>query len=664
MTQTTLSNALAHARTLPPPLAERQAAEILRAVPGHPEALLILAAAFRQQGKLAEAADILRKLAITQPNAASVHFEWARTQADIGDIAPAIASLRHALALKPALTGGWRYLGDLLNARGDLQAASAAYAQHVEAAVHDPALMQAARALVDNDLPKAEALLRAHLTHYPTDVAALRMLAEAGTRLGRDANAQSLLEICLKLHPGFKLAQHNLAVVLFRQNRHAEALPHIEHLRAEDPADPIFRSLHAACFAMLGAYGAAIDIYENLLAELPNLPKIWLSYGHALKTVGRRADSIAAYRRAIAQTPSLGEAYWSLANMKSLALTSSEENAIRQQLAGPTLTAEDRYHLHYTLGHVLELRRDYAASWSHYAEGARIRRGEITYDADRTTAQVDRTRRLMTRDFFADRKGLGCTDESPIFIVGLPRSGSTLLEQILASHSQVEGTMELPELARLSHELGQGRDYTYPEMLAGLTPATLKDLGARYLERTRIYRQTQKPIFIDKMPNNFVHAGLIHLILPRAIIIDARRHPMAACFSAFKQHFAKGQHYSYDLTELARYYNDYRALMAHFDETLPGRIYRVQYEYMVENTEEQTKRLLDHCSLDFEDACLRFHENARAVRTASSEQVRRPIFRDSLQHWKKYETWLEPLRQALNKIGGTVPVPPNPPSLL
>ena len=663
MTDATLSNALAHARTLPPPLAERQALEILRAVPGHPEALLLLATAFRQQGKHAKATNILSKLAISQPNAASVHFEWARTQADIGDITPAIASLRHALALKPNLTGAWRYLGDLLNASGDPQAAAAAYAQHVEAAVHDPALMQAARALVDNDLPKAEALLRAHLTQYPTDVAALRMLAETGTRLGRDANAQSLLEICLKLYPGFNLARHNLAVVLFRQNRHAEALPHIEHLRAEDPEDPIFRSLHAACLAMLGAYGAAIVMYEDMLAEFPDLPKIWLSYGHALKTIGRRTDSIAAYRRTIAQAPSLGEAYWSLANMKSLALTDNETNAISQQLAGPALPAEDRYHLHYTLGHALELRRDYAASWSHYAEGARIRRGELTYDADRTTTQMDRTRRLMTRAFFADRAGFGCTDEAPIFIVGLPRSGSTLLEQILASHSQVEGTMELPELARLSHELGQGRDSTYPEILAGLTPAALNALGARYLDRTRIYRQTQKPIFIDKMPNNVVHAGLIHLILPRAIIIDARRHPMAACFSAFKQHFAKGQHYSYDLTELGRYYSDYLALMSHFDEALPGRIYRVHYEDMVENTEEQTRRLLNHCGLDFQDACLRFHENARAVRTASSEQVRKPIFRDALHHWKNYETWLEPLRQALSKIGGTVPVAPNPPSL-
>jgi tetratricopeptide (TPR) repeat protein len=653
-----LAEALAHARGLPPLLAERQAAEILRAVPEHPEALLILAAAFRLQGKLAAAADILGKLAGAQPRAAAVHFEWALTQAALGALRPAIASLRHALVLKPGLAGAWRQLGDFLAADGDAAAAADAYARHLESAVADPALMQAAHCLVEGDLPAAEKRLRDHLALHPTDIAALRMLAEAGTRLGRDADAQSLLEACLRLYPGFDLARYNLALVLFRQNRPAEAIPHLEQLRRKDAESPAYRALLAACLAMIGAYDRSIELYERLLHDFPNQPKIWLSFGHALKTVGRRDDSLVAYRRALAQAPSMGEAYWSLANMKADLLSRDEERQLRIHLADPGLAAEDRFHLHYTLGHLLELRGVYAQSWRHYAEGARIRRGEISYDADRTTAQIDRTHRLMTRGFFADRAGFGCTDEAPIFIVGLPRSGSTLLEQILASHSQVEGTMELPELARLSHELGRGKDAAYPDVLADLSPGALKDLGARYLDRTRIYRHTEKPVFIDKMPNNFVHAGLIHLILPRAKIIDARRHPMAACFSAFKQHFAKGQHYSYDLVELGRYYNDYLALMSHFDDVLPGRIYRVHYEDMVENTAEQTKRLLAACGLPFEANCLRFHENARAVRTASSEQVRRPIFRDSLQNWQNYKPWLEPLAAALGDQGrpGALPV--------
>jgi tetratricopeptide (TPR) repeat protein len=642
-----LAEALAHARLLPPALAERQATEILQAVPGHPEALLVLGRACRLLGKLGEAADILGKLAAAQPHAAAVHVEWALTNAARGDIPPAIDSLRHALTLKPSLVGAWRHLGDLLAADGDAAAAADAYARHVEAAVHDPALMQAARALVEGDLPEAEKRLRAHLALHPTDVAALRMLAEAGTRLGRDADAESLLETCLKMYPGFALARHNLALVLFRQNRPAEAIPHLEQLRAEDARNPAYRALLAACLAMVGAYGASIGIYQRLLEDFPNQPKIWLSYGHALKTVGRRDDSLKAYRHALAQAPAMGEAYWSLANMKSDVLSGDEEKRLRFHLARAALPAEDLYHLHYTLGHLLELRCEYAQSWQHYAEGARIRRGEISYDADRTTAQIGRTRRLMTRRFFEERAGLGCRDEAPIFIVGLPRSGSTLLEQILASHSLVEGTMELPELARLSHEIGRGRESAYPDILADIGPNAFKDLGARYLDRTRIYRQTPKPIFIDKMPNNFVHVGLIHLILPRAKIIDARRHPMAACFSAFKQHFAKGQHYSYDLVELGRYYNDYLALMSHFDAVLPGLVYRVQYEEMVEDTAGQTKLLLSACGLAFEAACLRFHENARAVRTASSEQVRRPIFRDSLHNWRNYQDWLEPLADTL-----------------
>ena len=647
MTAGSLIEALAHARLLSPALAERQAAEILRAVPGHPEALLICARACRLQGKLAAAADILCKLATDQPRAAAVHLEWALTQTERGDMEPGIASLRHALALKPDLVGGWRHLGDVLTVSGDAAGAASAYANHVELAVHDPALMHAVKALVEGDLPAAAARLRAHLSLYPTDVAALRLLAETGTRLGKDADAQSLLETCLKLHPGFDLARHNLALVLFRQNRAPEALPHLEKLRIWGAGNPAYRSLLAACLAMVGAYNDSIEIYARLLADFPNQPKIWLSYGHALKTVGRREDSLHAYRQALAQAPSMGEAYWCLANMKSDLLSAEEEKRVRAFIDQPALAAEDRYHLHYTLGHTLELRGAYAQSWLHYAQGARFRRAEVSYDADRTTAQVDRTRRLMTKSFFDDRAGVGCHDEAPIFIVGLPRSGSTLLEQVLASHSLVEGTMELPELARLAHELGRGKEEAYPDVLANLGPSELNHLGARYLERTRIYRHTQKPVFVDKMPNNFVHAGLIHLILPRAKIIDARRHPMAVCFSAFKQHFAKGQHYSYDLVELGRYYNDYVALMAHFDEILPGRVYRVQYEDMVENTDEQTRLLLAGCGLEFEEACLRFHENARAVRTASSEQMRRPIFRESLQHWCNYANWLRPLAETL-----------------
>jgi tetratricopeptide (TPR) repeat protein len=653
MAQTsTLETALARARALlsaDPALAARQAEAILETVPDHPAALFVLGAARRRLGVYDAARSVLEPLAAAQPHAPAVHLEWALTQAALDRLRPAIGSLQHAVSLKPELPGAWRLLGDWLHRLGDRTEADAAYACHVEQAVHDPALMQAGRALAQGELPQAEAGLRARLGEQPTDVAALRMLAELGTRLGRDAEAQSMLETCLELMPSFTAARHNLAVVLFRQNRAEDALVHLDQLLGKDPHNPNYRSLEAACLALIAEYDRAVEIYERLLAEHPQQPKVWLSYGHALKTAGHRPRAIAAYRAAAAQNPSLGEAYWSLANMKSAAFAAEEVEVARRQLERPDLSVEDRYHFHYTLGYVLEQAGDYADSFKHYAEGARLRRSEIDYDAAQTTMRLQRIRSLMTAAFFAEREGLGCMDEAPIFIVGLPRSGSTLIEQILSSHSEVEGTLELPTIIDLAHELGRrgsGEDF-YPAVLADLSPDTFADLGACFLKRTRIYRKTSRPIFIDKMPNNFVHVGMIHLILPRARIIDARRGAMAACFSAFKQHFARGQHFSYDLRELGLYYRDYVALMDHFDGVLPGCVHRVQYETTVEDLEGQTRRLLDACRLDFQPACLRFHENTRAVRTASSEQVRQPIYRDGLDQWRRYAPWLSRLESAL-----------------
>jgi len=648
--ETALNRAVA---LLPQPdLAERQAREILRAVPGHPQALLLLGAALRRQGKLTAARDTLAPLAGSQARAPSVHAEWALTQAALGEVPAAIASLRHAIGLNPGLPGVWRHLGDVLTQAGDTKGADHAYGRHVESAINDPALMQAAVAMNDGRLPEAEHLLRAQLRQYPTDVAALRMLAETGTRLGRDADAEKILLQCLALMPSFALARHNLAVVLFRQNRPEEALPHIEILLAQDGKNPNYGALHAACLAHLADFASATKAYENVLANYPLQPKIWLSYAHVLRTTGRRAESLRAYRTAIAQAPHLGEAYWSLANFKNEALTGAETETMHAQLARDDLGVEDRFHFHYALGFVYEQQAEYEKSWMHYAQGARLRRAEITYDADRTTRQLARTRALMDAAFFAVRAGSGCHEEAPIFIVGLPRSGSTLIEQILASHSQVEGTQELSEIAGIARLLGRNSrtDDRYPEAIADLDAAALAGLGWRYLNRTRIYRKTSKPVFIDKMPNNFIHTGLIHLILPRARIIDARRHPMATCFSAFKQHFAKGHHYSYDLDELGRYYLDYLALMAHFNTALPGRIHRVHYEHMVADTEGETRKLLAFCGLDFEPACLRFHENDRPVRTASSEQVRQPIFRQGLDQWRHYATWLTPLAARLEEV--------------
>ena len=341
-------------------------------------------------------------------------------------------------------------------------------------------------------------------------------------------------------------------------------------------------------------------------------------------------------------------------NLKTVKLGPDDRASMQQQLGRDDLSFEDRFHFHFALGKAFEDAGDYESSFSHYAQGNALRREIIAYDPAENTSHVQRSKIVLTRELFAARRGVGCQAADPIFIVGLPRAGSTLIEQILASHPLVEGTQELPDLAAIARELGGKKVRTeasrYPEILADLGESELRELGERYLARTRIQRKTDAPFFIDKLPNNWAHVGLIHLILPNAKIIDARRHPLGCCFSGFKQHFARGQHFTYDLADIGRYYRDYVELMAHFDAVLPGRVHRAIYEHVVENTEAEVRRLLDYCGLEFDERCLRFYENDRAVRTASSEQVRRPIFREGVDHWRHYERWLDPLKAALGDV--------------
>jgi tetratricopeptide (TPR) repeat protein len=634
-----------------PALAERQAREILKVAPTDPRAVLVLGMARRRRGDAAGAREVLEPLARAQPRSAQTHYEYGQVLAAVGDPGAAILALSHAVALRRDMPEAWRALGDLLTAQGDAAGADAAYAENIRASVTDPNLMAAADALCDDRLAVAERLLRDHLTAHPTDVAAMRLLAETGTRLGRYGDAEALLERALELAPSFVGARYNLAIVLYRQQKAAEALAQIERLLEGDPLEPNYRNLHAACLGIVGDYDRAIGVYRDILAEHPRQPKIWLSFGHALRTAGRRDEAVAAYQRCIDMAPSLGETYWSLANLKTVPFTSGQEAAMQTQLAREDLSADDRLHLHYALGKAREDAGDFAGAFAHYDAGARLRRAQLPYDADETHGQMLRSKALFTPAFLAARTDGGASAEDPIFILGLPRSGSTLIEQILASHSAVEGTMELPDLPLLARRIGRpgakAEGTRYPEAIADLTPQARTALGEEYLARARIHRKLGRPFFIDKMPNNFHHVGLIRLILPRAKIIDARRHPMAACFSAFKQHFARGQAFSYDLTDLGRYYRDYLELMTHFDQVMPGAVHRVIYEALVEDTEGEVRRLLDYCGLPFEAACLEFHRNTRAVRTASSEQVRRPIFREGLDHWRRFEPWLGPLREAL-----------------
>jgi tetratricopeptide (TPR) repeat protein len=522
--------------------------------------------------------------------------------------------------------------------------------------------MVPALALSENRIPDAEALLREHLRHYPTDVAAIRMLAEVAARIGRIADSEVLLARCLELAPGFKAARQNYAMMLHRANKPEAALREAQTLLAEDPTNPGLRNLKAAILGRIGEFDKSIEQYKAVLADYPQQPRIWMSLGHALKTAGQNAASIDAYRRCIDLTPRFGEVWWSLANLKTYRFSADDIATMRAQLTRADLTNDDRFHFDFALGKALEDTGEYAESFAAYARGNALRRKLIRYDADDNEAHVARSKKLFTPAFFAARIGTGCPAPDPIFVVGLPRSGSTLIEQILATHSQVEGTQELPDVTMIARIIGKRTTRTeasaYPRALDRYSADELRAFGEQYLAQTRIQRKTGRPFFIDKMPNNFAHVGLIHLMLPNSRIIDARRHPLGCCFSCFKQHFARGQSFTYDLGELGRYYRNYVALMDHFDTVLPGRVHRVFYENMVEDTEGEIRRLLEYCGLPFEDGVLRFHENQRAVRTASSEQVRRPIFREGVDQWRNYEPWLEPLKQALGPVLEKYPAAP------
>ncbi len=648
---------MAHAARLldaDPALAAEQIREILKVVPGHLPAELLLVTAKRRTGEPEAALNMLESLLETHPKWAALHFEHALTLADLGRGQDAIDSLRRTVELEPEHGEAWRYLADHLMAIGDAQGGDAAYARHVQCSTKDPVLQQAAVAMVRNDVAVAERILKSHLKNAPTDVAAIRMLAEVAVRCDRAAEAEKLIQRCLELSPGFTAARYNYAVMLHRRNDSPGALAQIEQCLRAEPENPSYRNLAAVALSRLGEYQRSSEIYAQLLAEYPDNAKVWLSYGHVLKTEGRTADCVDAYRRSITLHPAFGEAYWSLANLKTFRFTEADLWEMEAQLNSPEVSDADRWQFHFALGKAFEDAGDYRWSFEHYSKGNALYRAAHPYSADLNTRRAQRLKKNFSREFFDAHAGSGFDAPDPIFIVGMPRSGSTLLEQILSCHSAVEGTMELPDIMTLARDLSEEADgdesARYAEVLASKSEQDLRELGERYIERTQVQRKTDRPFFIDKLPNNFIHVGMIHLVLPNAKIIDARRHPLGCGFSNFKQHYAIGQNFSYDLEDIGRFYHDYVDLMAHFDAVLPGRIHRVFYEDTVARTEDTIRKLLDYCGLEYETDCLRFFESKRAVRTASSEQVRQPIYKDGTVHWRNYEAWLDPLKAALGPV--------------
>jgi tetratricopeptide (TPR) repeat protein len=628
----------------------RGTARLLARYPQNRDLLLMAACSQRHMLRIGESLATLQRLEAVQPRFSRMHQERGMCHVARKDAPAAIAALLKAVEINPALPASWTMLAGLYRLIGDAPSAAAA-AEQAAALNRLPGEVVAAISLFsDGELAQAEKIIRAYLLRHGDHPEAMRVLAKIG--LANDAldDAETLLAAVLVLQPGYHAARHDYAHTLIQRYKYAAALEQARILLGVEPGNSDYKSLAATALVGLGDHDQAIALYREMIADRPQDAEFRLWIAHALKTVGQVPEAVAHYHAAIAARPDFGDAYWSLANLKMYRFGEDEIARMREVEASAAISVQDRYHLCFALGKAFEDRGEAAEAWTYYARGNALKRAESRYRPEIIETNTARQISFCTREFFARRAGWGDASPDPIFILGLPRSGSTLLEQILASHSMVEGTQELPDVQRMVIEM-QGRDPDlddprYPGVMVDMPAEEFLRLGRRYMADTRVYR-SGRPFFIDKMPNNFRHVGLIHLILPQARIIDARRDPMSCCFSNLKQLFAQGQEFAYSIEDIARYYRTYLELMRHWDAVLPGRVLRVQHEDVVEDLEGSVRRILDYCGLPFEAGCLDFYKTARSVRTPSSEQVRRPIFREGLEQWKMFEPWLGPLRVAL-----------------
>ncbi|MGA2776967.1 MAG: sulfotransferase [Steroidobacteraceae bacterium] len=620
--------------------------------PKNRDALYMMAVCQRYLGRVPDALATLERLEQWHPKFSRLFQERGYCHVARREAAPAIEAFVHAVNLNHALAASWKALQTLFRMTNQTQNAANADSHVAKLAELPPEIVTATGMFEDGELLPAEKIVRDYLLKAGNHVEAMRLLAKIGLELDVLDDAELLLESVLLLAPGYTAARYDYACVLLERHKHSRARAELDKLLRLEPGNRAYLTSYAAVCAGLGEHEHAIMLYRKLLAETPQAEELHLSVGHAQKTLGRIGEAIESYRAARCRAD-FGDAYWSLANLKTYRFSDEEIERMRRAESAETTPLEDRFHFCFALGKALEDRGDYAGSFDYYQRGNALKKSVSRYRPETIERNARLQMQVCTRDFFAARAGVGCPSDAPIFIVGLPRSGSTLLEQILASHSRVEGTLELPDIPRLVAELvgrdGDGHDPRYPSILASLEPQEFRRLGEAYLADTRPYR-TGKPHFIDKMPNNFRHIGLIHLILPNARIIDARRSAIACCFSNFKQLFASGQEFTYSLEDIARYYSSYVALMNHWDAALPGKVLRIQHEELVEDLAGNVERLLAFCGLGFEPACLEFHRTDRSIRTASSEQVRQPINRFGLDQWRHFKPWLGPLEQALGSL--------------
>ena len=630
------------------------AADLRNGFPENRDVLYLLAIGLRQSRRIPDALRGLEDLERHHPGMSALYQERGHCYVALKDARRAIVAYEQAVRINAALPDTWSMLEGLYRMVGDEDQRQVAAAHATKLRSIPPDVIKATGLFCEGDLAGAERLVRAFLLRHGNQVEAMRLLARIGVAREVLDDAEVLLAAALEMAPDYTELRRDYACVLLDRHKHAEAIVQLDRLLAAAPRNVDYRTLRATATVGLGDFESGIRGFAEVLKDTEPQSRaaadLHLSIAHALKTLGRRPEAIDAYNRAIQVRPGFGDAYWSLANLKTYRFTDEELATMRAAEAAPGTVMIDRCHLCFALGKAYEDRGDYERSWRHYERGNALKRSESRYRPELLEQNTVLQKRVCTREFFRDRCGYGAASREPIFILGLPRAGSTLLEQILASHSQVEGTQELSNVPRAVLDLqGYNPDLNnprYPACLAGMSADEFGAVGEKYLADTQIYRNG-KPRFIDKMPNNFRHIGLIHLMLPNAVIIDARREPMACCFGNLKQLYARGQEFAYSVDDIARYYRTYLDLMQHWDAVLPGRVLRVHHEDVVDDLEGSVRRLLDHCGLEFEAACLEFHRTERSVRTASSEQVRQPIYREGLDQWRYYEPWLDPLREAL-----------------
>ena len=618
--------------------------------PGNTEALYIQAVAQRYLHQHKQALKTLGLLTQLDPNYARAYQEEGHNLKQLGDRERAKRSYQKAVDLNHALLASWRELVELHRQNNDQRAFKMAQAEYSRLSSLPAELVSVTSLLHENKLFQAEQLCRAFLKKTPHHIEAMRLLALLGMKLFIYDDAEFLLESCVEFEPDYWLARYDYIKILHKRQKFEQALEQAGILLNSYPDNHAFQLAFANENVAVGNFDIALEVYDKAIARLPQFEQPYLSRGHALKTIGKLDQAIESYQSAYGAKADFGDAYWSLANLKTYQFSDAEIAQMQTQLKRKTTFLMDRYHLSFALGAAYEARKDFSKSYDYYEQGNRLKMQDVRYDADTLDSAMKRQAEFCTPALFESKANMGGEYKDPIFIVGLPRSGSTLLEQILASHSQIDGTMELPNIIALAHRLNGrklvSQEARYPGILAETSAEQLQGFADTFIRDTRFLRG-DAAYFIDKMPNNFMHIGLIHLIFPNAKIIDARRHPMACCFSCYKQLFADGQEFTYGQQEIARYYRGYVELMDHWDKVLPGKVLRIHYEQLVADLEGQVRRTLDFLGLPFEESCLNYYQTDRSIRTPSSEQVRKPIYQSGLEHWRHFEPYLDVLKREL-----------------